>query len=163
MNFVRVASEADAPSIATLQCSTWRHDYPDLFAGPAGDELNPESVADRWRPALRGDVPGFVLVATAQDRVVGFAAVDVRDEHAEVHALVVAPGERRFGHGSRLMTACADLAQQHGAKEASMWCLESDPALRTFVESSGWAVDGGRRELSDDQTVVSELRYATTF
>jgi GNAT superfamily N-acetyltransferase len=163
MNFVRVASEADAPSIATLQCSTWRHDYPDLFAGPAGDELTPESVAERWRPALRGDVPGFVLVATARDEVVGFAAVDVRDDRAEVHALLVAPGERRCGHGSRLMSACADLAQQNGAREASMWCLENDRALQTFVESSGWAADGGHRELSDGHTVVSELRYATAF
>lgn len=163
MNFVRVATEEDAFLIATLQCDTWRHDYADLFTGPAGDALSPESVAERWRPALRQDMPGFILVATAQDQIVGFAAADVRDGQAEVHALLVSPGGRRLGHGSRLMSACADLAQQSGANEAVMWCVESNRALRTFVESSGWAVDGGFRELSDDQTLVAELRYATTF
>jgi GNAT superfamily N-acetyltransferase len=163
MNFVRVASPEDAPAIAALQCDIWRHDYPQLFAGAAGDELNPTSVAERWSPVLRGEIPGFVLVATSQDHVVGFAAIDIHDDQAQVHALLVSPPVRRLGHGSRLMSACADLAQQNGAREAVMWCLKSDSALRQFVESSGWAVDGGYRELSDEHAVVAEVRYATSF
>ena len=163
MNFVRIASDGDATAIATLQCDTWRHDFPDLFTGPAGADLEPELVADRWRPVLRGQLPGFVVVATDDTGVVGFAAAEVRDETAQIHALLVAAGARRRGHGSRLMSACADLVQQDGAREAVMWCLKDDHALADFLVSAGWASDGGSRDLSDDHTVVREIRYTTTF
>ncbi len=163
MNFVRPATLEDAGAIAALQCATWRHDYSDLFAGPAGDDLEPEVVAERWRPVLRQEIPGFVIVATSENQVVGFAAAEVRDGAAQVHTLLVATDARRLGHGSRLMSACADLVQQVGAHEAVMWGLAGDRALADFLTSAGWAPDGGSRQLSDDHTVIHEVRYVTTF
>jgi GNAT superfamily N-acetyltransferase len=163
MNFVRLATVDDAMPIAVLQCDTWRYDYPELFQGSAGKDLEPAFVAERWRPVLQKDIPGFVLVATSGDRVVGFAAADVRDDTAEVHTLIVAPHARRAGHGSRLMSACADLVQRDGAREALMWCIAEDQALAEFLRSAGWAPDGGSRELSDDHALIREVRFVTTF
>ncbi len=163
MNFVRPATVDDAIAIARLQCDTWRHDYPELFQGPAGDDLEPDLVAERWRPVLRQQIPGFVLVATSGGSVVGFAAADVRDGTAEVHTLLVGADVRRCGHGSRLMSACADLVQQDGARDAHMWCLADDRALADFLTSAGWAPDGGSRELTDDHAVIREVRYVTSF
>lgn len=163
MNTVRVASESDALAIATVQCDTWWHDYRDLLTGPAGAQLEPSLVAERWLPLLRQAIPGFMVLAMTEEQPVGFAAVDVRDGLAEIHTLIVRPEHRRRGHGSRLMSACADLAQQDGARDGVMWCLETDIALDAFVRSAGWAPDGGARVLTDGEADVREVRYVTTF
>jgi GNAT superfamily N-acetyltransferase len=66
---------------------------------------------------------------------------------AELFELRIAPGLTGKGHGSRLLNAVADTLAEDRFTRVSAWVLEADPALLSFLESTGWAADGARSEL----------------
>jgi GNAT superfamily N-acetyltransferase len=66
---------------------------------------------------------------------------------AELFELRVGPGFTGQGHGSRLLNAAADTLAEDRFSRVSAWVLEADEALRSFLESTGWAPDGARSEL----------------
>src|SRR5665647_3574819 len=87
------------------------------------------------------------------------ASAPVDSEGVEVLALEVDPDHQRGGHGSRLLTACVDLARQEGARYLATGVLEGDEVRERFLAASGLGPDGGRRQLAigtagDDRSVV---------
>ncbi len=123
-----------------------------------------------------------VTVAAAREAVpaylVGFAAIGPADEAAlapgehpgdlgpgcaAVTELLVEPRWRRRGHGSRLLSACADLLRVDGFTTAVAWTFADDPVMRRFLDGAGWAPDGASRALDVDDLLVPQIRLHTSI
>ncbi len=171
---VRVAWSDDAPAIAAVQARAWRTTYAGVLPAEAL-ELDPDAVAEAWSAALRspGDARNRVLVALERNRVTGFAVVTPAADpdcdpvaDAELRDLVVEPGERGKGHGSRLLQAAVDTLVADRFTRAVTWTLAGDDALRQFLTDAGWAADTAHRELDLDgtgATTVKQVRLHTAL
>jgi GNAT superfamily N-acetyltransferase len=184
LGFVRPATPADAGEIARIQLATWRHAYRRILPHQAVDELDPDWMARTWRAAIE-EPPTHrhrVLVAIEQAEqayLVGFAATGEADETAlapdedpvpmlrpdvaAVTDLLVEPRWGRRGHGSRLLAASTDLWREDGFSTAVAWAYEADTAMRAFLTSAGWELDGGARALDVDDLLVPQVRLHTNL
>lgn len=147
---VRPATPEDESAITRVQLRSWRASHAEVL-GALLEDVDVAAVRDRWTDALTSPPsPAHrVLVACAGARVVGFAAsVPLPPDGVDVVALEVDPDHQRGGHGSRLLTACVDLARQDGAQHLSTWVLEGDPARERFLAASGLGRAGDHRELA---------------
>ena len=149
---VRPATPEDDEAVARIQLRAWRHSHAGLLGDAVLDQLDTGAVRAQWAQAIR--VPPspahLVLVACDGARVVGFAASAPVEDGVEVLALEVDPDHQRGGHGSRLLTACVDLARDRGAHHLRTWVLDGDAAREQFLASAGLGQDGARRELGVD-------------
>ena len=108
------------------------------------------------------------MVAIEADRaVVGFASAGPATDadrwpgtDAELYELRVVPERTNRGHRSRLLQAVADTLAEDGFHAMYTWVVETDTAVRRFLEAAGWAADGARAEL-DVGTSVPVLRLHT--
>jgi GNAT superfamily N-acetyltransferase len=167
--FVRLALPRDVEAVAAIQARAWQSAYAGVLPGMVLDRLEPSARAT-WQLAVEAPPTDahHVLVALAADRVVGFAAVcpseDPTDDPHVVGSLAVLavdPDARGQGHGSRLLAAAVETLRTSRLVTATCWLPHSDVALRTFLESAGWAPDGGTRELDTGAGIVRELRLHT--
>lgn len=171
---VRRARAEDVAGIGAVHARAWASSYPTLLPGaaaPGADQLAAawsQAVADPPSPSHR------VLVATAGDRVVGFAAlapcgdvdVLVAGTDAELLVLLVDPDEERSGHGSRLLNASVDIARENRFERIRAWVPEPDAARQRFLQGAGFALDGATRVLDasgDGTTTVRELRMGAVI
>ena len=178
---VRPGRPSDADALAVVQTASWRVDHADDDALCGLTAARPQDVEPAWRQALGAssdDGPPPVLVATAQDRVVGVAVLQrVPDDApqeaggspqagrewptAEVATLVVAPTARGQGHGSRLLAACADTTREAGLRRLVGWVVETDAPGRQFLESAGFVEAGVRRVLATPTGQVAQVLLHT--
>ncbi|MBF4766018.1 GNAT family N-acetyltransferase [Nocardioides islandensis] len=162
---VRIAWADDAAAIAAVQARAWGSAY----------DVDPEALATAWSESLRrpGDARNRVLVALERNRVVGYAVVSPADDpdcdpvaDAELRELVVDAGERRRGHGSRLLQAVADTLRADRFTRAVTWTSATDDDLRGFLADAGWGADSAHRELDLDgtgATTVKQVRLHTAL
>lgn len=164
--FVRPARVEDASAIAAIQRAVWVEDYRPLMREaidfPAIDELTAMwSEAIRTAPSQRARV----LVATANDVVVGFASVaPIDDATDEIESLHVARDHRRAGHATRLLTAIADTAKSMKVSTLSTWALEGDHPWTGLLHASGFGLVKDQRTLDlrgDGSLVLSQHRWQT--
>jgi GNAT superfamily N-acetyltransferase len=170
---VRVAWAADAGAIAGVQVRAWREGYAGLLPPQVLDSLDVDAFAAQWTEAITRPAQARHRVLVALDRVtvVGLALTAAADDpdadpaaDGQVAELLVDPGHRRAGHGSRLVQACADTLRADGFTRATTWIASTDDALRGFLEQAGWAPDGAHRELDltgDGSTLVKQVRLHT--
>jgi GNAT superfamily N-acetyltransferase len=172
---VRPARGADAPALAAVQVACWLDAYTAVLPGPALTGLAGSTAAltGRWRQSAQAPPSPRhrVLVACAGERAVGGAALGPAldedldpDRDAELLVLLVAPGERRAGHASRLLSAAVDHLRADGFGRVVLWVDGPDQGLPALLTSSGWAPDGLARELDldgDGAVVVRQLRWHT--
>lgn len=85
----------------------------------------------------------------------------LRPDVASVTDLLVEPRWARRGHGSRLLAACSDLWRGDGFTTALAWAFEADAAMRSFLTSAGWELDGVSRALDMDDLLVPQVRLHT--
>jgi ribosomal protein S18 acetylase RimI-like enzyme len=166
--FVRVAQIADAEAIAAVQSGAWAQRFATTV--PPGELPNAGDLVDQWRSLLEvaGADPrtGLVLVATEDDQVVGFLAAgpsaddDAVADECEITELAVDPAATGSGHGSRLLTAWADLSAPAGVTAGRIWLTAADDELRGLLGAAGFAPDGamGTLDLRADGTVLVEIR-----
>lgn len=171
---VRVAWADDADAIAAVQARTWPEQYAGLLPAEAL-AVDPAQLADAWRASLArpADARNRVLVALERNRVVGFALTGPASDpdcdpvvDAELADLTIDPGERRKGHGSRLLQAAVDTMVADRFTRAVLWAVATDDALRGFLSEAGWAPDSAHRELDLDgggTTRVRQVRLHTSF
>ena len=170
---VRPARPDDAPALGTLQSVAWRDAYARVLPAEELAALDPGELARSWAVAIR-QAPSarhHVLVAAEGEVPVGFAALAPAgdpDLHpgtgTELLTLVVGPGRRGRGHGSRLLSASAEVVRNDGVQELTTWVGADEDAVRAFLEAAGWAPDGATRELDlrgDGAVVVRQLRLHT--
>ena len=170
---VRVGWADDAAAIAAVQVATWREEYADLLPAEVLEAMDPEQFAAAWHQALRkpADARNRVLVALERNDVRGFAVTQPSPDpdsdpiaDGEVAELVVEPGHRGAGHGSRLVHAAIDTLRADRFTRATCWLNADDDVRRRFLADSGWAPDGAHRslDLHDDGTVlVKQVRLHT--
>ena len=166
---VRPARPGDPASITAIQARAWRMAYGNLMPEATLAALSPEALLPAWRRAV-SESPSpkhAVLVAVADDIVVGFAAVgpsDDRDagpEDGELAVLAVDPSHQRAGHGSRLLSAVVDHLRTHRMTALNAWVPEGDLARTAFLRSAGMLPDGARRTYEGaDQATVAEVRFS---
>lgn len=134
-------------------------------AGGAGSLEPPLDLAEAARSTGSDD-------AADPRRVAGFAAFGPAGDPdcdpattAELFALTVAPDETGHGHGSRLLTASADLLRDAGFTLAVCWTLLDDARLRSFLQETGWTPDGAYRDLDrgDDGPPARSVRLQTAL
>jgi GNAT superfamily N-acetyltransferase len=169
---VRPALPEDAAEIARIQVVTWRTAYRSALPAAVLDDWDADAAEASWRAAITAPpTPAHgVLVALEQNTRVGFAAFgpaeltsgeqpDAAGPTTEVSTLLVEPRWGRRGHGSRLLSAVADLAETGGAARLQVWLLESDAVSTGFYESAGWAPDGWARTLDTGDAPLREVRW----
>jgi GNAT superfamily N-acetyltransferase len=169
-DFVRAARGSDAADLARVQVACWRIGYAGIVPDEVLAELTSEEAEAQWRErwteaiakpptsrhrvlvAVTSPEPGGT--AGAGRVVAGFASAGPSGDadrwpatDAELYELRVAPGRTGRGHGGRLLNAVADTLAEDRFTRVSAWVLEADEALRSFLESTGWAPDGARSEL----------------
>ncbi|MCW3157323.1 GNAT family N-acetyltransferase [Micropruina sonneratiae] len=164
---VRLALPVEAEQIAAVQRRSWTQQFPSEVADSVLGTVDLASMTASWQGAIqRPPLAQFrVLVAVADSRVVGFAAVGPSDDpDAEpgadgmVAEFTVDPQAQRSGHGSRLLNACVDTLRADGFVRASWWVRSTDDVLRRFLTEAGWGADGGHQEVgSDDDTTRLKL------
>ena len=165
---VRPATSQDPAHVVVVQLAAWRATHLDVLGEGVLDRLDPAAMRDQWERAITAppSAQHRVLVACEGARVVGLATTaPAPDGGVEILALEVHPEHRRAGHGSRLLTACVDLAREHGPTHLLTWVLDGDDARGSFLSSSGMAADGAVRTLAtgpdgeDDPRTVREHRW----
>jgi GNAT superfamily N-acetyltransferase len=169
---VRPARPADAPDIARIQAVTWRTAYRGVLPREILDEWDEAAATALWHSAVTAPpTPGHgVLVALEGQTAVGFVAFGPAElsggeqqnpagPTTEVSTLLVEPRWGRRGHGSRLLSAVADLAESAGAARLQVWLLETDRVSTGFYESAGWAPDGWARTLDTGDEPLREVRW----
>jgi GNAT superfamily N-acetyltransferase len=169
---VRPARPADAPEIARIQVVTWRTAYRGVLPPEVLDDWDEAAATVAWHSAITAPpTPGHgVLVALEGQTAVGFAAFgpaeltaaeqpDPSGPTTEVTTLLVEPRWGRRGHGSRLLSAMAELAETAGAARLQVWLLDSDGVSTGFYESAGWAPDGWGRTLDTGAGPLREVRW----
>jgi GNAT superfamily N-acetyltransferase len=120
----------------------------DLLAGieDDADRLFIERFrADGWGVAMSGRAraagPGFLLVATEDDEVVGFAHVLERDG-AHLEQLAVRRGSGRRGHGTGLVRASVAEAGRRGHERITLDTYADVPWNAPFYEALGFVETG---------------------
>jgi GNAT superfamily N-acetyltransferase len=166
---VRPARAGDPSAISAVQARAWRMAYGNLLPEATLAALTPQALLPAWRRAV-AEPPSprhAVLVAVADDILVGFAAVgpsedrDAGEHDGQLAVLAVDPIHQRAGHGSRLLSAVVDHLRDHGLTALTAWIPEGDLARSAFVTSAGMLPDGARRsyEGADGASVV-EIRFS---
>ena len=160
---VRPAAPDDAAAIARVQLVTWRTAFTGLLPADVLDAWDDDAAAATWRAAVSAppSADHTVLVAVDSGAVVGFAATAPADDSRELTVLLVEPRWGRRGHGSRLLAAVADLARASGATALTTWLPEQDRVTSRFLETAGWAPEGGVRLLESGDDAVRQLRWQT--
>ncbi|MFC6881039.1 MULTISPECIES: GNAT family N-acetyltransferase [Actinomadura] len=168
---VRPARRADAAAVADIQVRAWRHGYGEILPAAVLSEVTGDEARGVWRQRWTDAVTSppsprhRVLVAVADDLVVGFAAHGPAEDDdvpgaAELLTLLVDPLHAREGHGSRLVAATVDVLRDDGFPLLVTWAFERDEVLRTFLGGAGWAPDGTARTL-DMGEPVRQVRLHT--
>lgn len=161
---VRAARPADAAAIADLQYVAWRTVYEPLLPASVRADLDRDALTAEWDATLSGSSDGQVHVAVDGDAIVGFAAFEIFGTTAELEVFLIHPDAFGQGHGSRLMSACAEHMRSAGCSTAVTWLLSGDDPMQAFLESTGWGADHASREVSDEAgNVLRQVRLATSF
>lgn len=138
---IRAAVPVDAGAVAALE------------AVALGD--------DAWSPALvaqgtRGDVPTLrYLVCHEGDALVGYAAVSLVADVAELQRIAVDPGHRRSGVATGLLAAVVDLARTAGLDRLLLEVREDNAGALAFYVDRGFVeIDRRRRYYRDGAAAV---------
>lgn len=115
---------------------------------PAVMELEPQLFGrGAWsrgiltEEATRAD--RYYVVLTEADHLIGYAGLATGVE-ATVMTLGVAPGSRRQGHASRMLTALLDRARQSGAESVFLEVRSQDDGAQRLYRSFGFVPLGVR-------------------
>ena len=180
--FVRPTTPLDAGIIGEIHASNMRTMLENATGAPLDDDaaaaISPTTFAESWRQSIvTPPVPGATILSAISDGVVvGFAALlpvyheeDANKESVvdsepagpavEITAFEVSAAHTHHGHGSRLLAAVSDTAQDMGASELATWVVAGDDARTAFFSSAGFAPAGVRRTLQVGEHSVIEHRW----
>ncbi|MFW6598327.1 N-acetyltransferase family protein [Propionibacteriaceae bacterium Y2011] len=155
---VRLALPAEAATVAAVQRRAWATDLDQDLSQWLLTEVDLDAMTTTWHAAITRppDARCRLLVGVdgASGAVVGFVATSPGDDPDADPARdgllgewVVDPQARRRGHGSRLLNAAVDTLRADGFTRAQIWLAATDDVRRQLLHESGWAPDGGHREV----------------
>jgi ribosomal protein S18 acetylase RimI-like enzyme len=141
---IRLATIADAPSIAIVHVDTWRSAYRGIIPDAYLDNLSYERRTNFWHQAIAHPANAtFVYVAEdATDRIVGFASggppqSEQPDYQGELWAIYVLQEHQGQGIGRQLVKAIARELISRSMSSMLLWVLKDNEPSRRFYESLG--------------------------
>ncbi len=170
---VRPARLVDVDAIAQIQWTSWPTTPGLPESAAAAPELS--EITRAWeRAVVAPPSPRHTVWSALEgERVVGLVALGPATDPdldatttSELLTLVVAPTDRRQGHGSRLLAAAMESLQAQGQHVAVAWLNAQDDQTREFLEAAGWGPDGAFRTLAEqdddpDAAYVRQVRVGT--
>lgn len=110
-----------------------------------GHEIWREGGIGPGRLAVMARVKGrkTTILGRSNDRAAGVAFVAIHDGIAMLHALEVAPTQRRQGVAERIMAAAAIWGQENGASHLSVVCTRANDAANALYFKLGMTHIGG--------------------
>lgn len=155
---VRTATADDLDDIARVAEAAWAVDYPDILTRETA-----EAAATEWydHDRLAGALDAgrtLLVVAEADDAVVGFAHATCSDDEGHILRLYVHPDHRGAGHGEALLTATRDALYARGVERINAMVLAANEPGTAFYEFFGFehAADG---ETTIGEETHRERRY----
>lgn len=183
--FVRAGRPDDAAFIARIQVRAMGEQLDMVLPGAGlASGLSAPDIEAAWQQTLRQPPAADrgVLVAEDNQVPVGFAAffgapplddaviavkrddIDQAAELAkgnEIIAFEVDSSRTGQGHGSRLLSAMADLAKGAGQRNLQIWLIAEDVERIRFFQDAGFAPIGVRRTLAaGTESFTQHLWYA---
>ena len=119
---------------------------------------------DAWTPAqVEAELAGptrRILVAESDAQVIGYGAIAVAGDVADLTRIVVAEASRRSGAASDILAALHEAARQVGAERVLLEVAESNAGALAFYRARGYAEISRRRSYyaSGDDALVLEHR-----
>ena len=149
---IRDAVPDDAGAIAAAHIASWRAAYthifpPSIFDAPAFDR----SRIEMWRRWTHSPTPDRrLIVATADERVVGFAHIghsgdpahEQRPRFGELFGFYAHPDVWGTGVTKLMMDSALSSLRDLGVDHAVVWTLADAHRARAFYEKSGWSLTG---------------------
>jgi ribosomal protein S18 acetylase RimI-like enzyme len=163
------ANVGDARAIAALHIASWRDAYRAELPADYLAAIDLDERAESWRKRIAAGT--IVLLEKHADSLAGFCACGPsRDDDAdpshtwEIENLHVAPTLRGGGIGGRLFDQGLLLARDRGARELSLWVVETNVLARRFYEAHGMHADGAtQRHVLAPAVALDEVRYRLAF
>ncbi len=171
---VRTGRTTDAPAVGFVQAFVYQHDFAGILPAEALAAMTGPQLGSVWRRSLeQPPTPRHrLLVATAGDTVVGYAAIGPAGDEpglepgatGMIYDGGVHPEGRRSGHGSRLLNAAVDTLRAgdpEGALTAvATWVVADAESTRAFLQGAGFSPDGAWRDrvVDDEGGTVREVR-----
>jgi ribosomal protein S18 acetylase RimI-like enzyme len=164
---LRVATVADARSIAEVVVAAWRWAYRGLMPDAVLDGLSIDEREATWREGLTDPKPGWgCLVAEDRGSIVGFVGYGPPLEPVEaagigeVYAIYLDPGVVGSGIGRALFAEGTRRLREAGFHRAFLWVLDTNERARRFYERAGWTWDGTTSAHRVDCAELPIVRYA---
>jgi [ribosomal protein S18]-alanine N-acetyltransferase len=139
---IRLARAGDADALVALEREVF-----------GADAWSREQVADELAGATR-----HVAVAEADDEIVGYAAISVAGDVADLTRIVVADPHRRSGVASELLATLHEDARQAGADRVLLEVGASNAAACELYRAHGYVEISRRRAYyadGDDALVLA--------
>ena len=106
--------------------------------------------SDAWSPGqVESELTSptrHVFVAESDGDVIGYAAVSVAGNVADLTRIVVADSQRRAGVASALLASLQGAAEQDGAERILLEVAESNADARAFYAAHGYTEVSRRRD-----------------
>ncbi len=131
-------------------------------------------LAGQWKPQdyleLASEPGGSILIAEIEDfnppLIVGFAAIQLILDEAELRNLVIHPSHRQKGIGRALLERVIQQLQESGAKELYLEVRPSNQPARTFYAAAGFRLEFTRPDYYHDPSedaleMVLEIPHAS--
>jgi L-amino acid N-acyltransferase YncA len=165
---IRPGQIEDAPGVATVHSTSWRHAYCGIVPQAHLDGMAPEKTVERWQKAISGDAaPGVhVLVADEAGKIVGFQVYGPAREpnygySGELYAAYFLPEAMGKGLGTEMIKIVSrDLAAQ-GLNDMIVWVMEANERGCRFYEKvlGGSVVPNSRKSFDIEGTEIWEVAY----
>lgn len=166
---LREAVPADAVALGDVHVASWRETYAGLLPDAMLALLSVEARVAMWAsvlgdPSASGTVS--VIVAEAEDRIVGFGACGRQRDAAlagqgfdgEIGAIYLLRAYQGTGAGRALMGELARALTGAGQSAVSLWVLRENAQARGFYEALGGEVLDERVDDGPDGAIV-EVAY----
>ena len=178
---VRIATVADARSIAEVHVASWQVAYRGQVPDDYLDGLSVDVRESAWTRILAhtGWPEGtltFVLVDEelsieegTHGRTLGFANLGPsRDEDAdaktgELRSIYLDSVSWGEGYGRMLMSEAMRTLQSWGCRVAIVWVLDTNARARRFYEAAGWYADGAEKVDESRGFSLREVRYRSSL
>lgn len=141
----RVATEADAQTLAALNLACWRETYASLLPAETFVALTLEERLDHWRGVFQTKGGLVTLAMDAAGEAAGFTHWRAHElalggrlgRGGEICAIYLLRSAQRRGLGGRLMRLMAEEMRASGLKWASLVVLRENLPARRFYEAMG--------------------------
>lgn len=156
---LRLASAADAPSLARVFVAAWRAGYVGIVPQRVLEALDEHDIADWLGTLTSANGPTTWVVETAEGEVVAFSrhGPDPSDgRRGHIYSLYVAPQASGRGIARALLQHDLGVLSDQGMETVTLWVFEENHAARNLYATFGFKPDGARRV--ETQYATQEIR-----